>query len=112
MKIDHRSQLGLRISENHDLQLRIIAQQVKNIKKLVLLPPRLDATDGVQNEQLGFVNNNKPYEDVEFKLFVQLLLFVELSELTVEVLEPKQKTGSRKDTSVEKLELLILIYKT
>lgn len=38
----------------------------------------------------------KPFEDAEFKLFVQLLLFVELSELEIEVLEPKRKTGTKK----------------
>lgn len=43
---------------------------------------------------------NKPVEPLtepNFKLFVQLLVFTELSKLEVKVLEPNQKTGTRKE---------------
>lgn len=44
----------------------------------------------------GYYVEEKPMKDEYFKLFVQLLLFIELSDLKVHVLEPNQKTGTRK----------------
>jgi hypothetical protein len=43
-------------------------------------------------------NPNSPLSDEKFRLFIQLLIFTELSELEVKILKPKEKTyGTRKE---------------
>jgi hypothetical protein len=45
----------------------------------------------------GYLSVENPLaNDANFRLFVQLLLFIELSDLEIDILEPKQKIGTRK----------------
>ena len=43
-----------------------------------------------------YTDKDEPLSRAMFRRFVQLLLFVELSDLSVEILKPNQRTGTRK----------------
>lgn len=46
---------------------------------------------------ISHVNNpDQPFADPQFKLFVQLLVFTELSKLEIKILAPREKFGTRK----------------
>jgi hypothetical protein len=54
--------------------------------------------ESYQNEkgEDGFYAIENPYDDEEFRSFVQMLIFLELSDLEVYILSPNMKTGTRK----------------
>jgi hypothetical protein len=59
-----------------------------------ILIPKLGAGN---SDEAGFVPETNALQENEFQLFVKLLLFVELSELSVEVLTPNKKIGTRRE---------------
>lgn len=64
-----------------------------------IILPKLNSLKAVEFTSDEFDFNDFDEDDMEkrtVKKFIQLLLFVELSELVVEILQPKQKTGTKK----------------
>lgn len=62
----------------------------------VVLPDVKGKDDVIPKNEIGFSQMDDVYESEQFKLFIQLLIFVELSELVIEVLPPNRTTGTKK----------------
>jgi len=63
----------------------------------VVLPEETEQKDDlISTNNCGKFKAVDYADDQQFKSFIQLLLFVELSELEIEILLPNQKTGTRK----------------
>jgi len=62
----------------------------------IIIPKRNVGMKYSSEENSGFSRMEFPYKDEYFKLFIQLLLFIELSELIIEVIKPNEKIGNRK----------------